>query len=221
MADIRFQVIGGANMVPSLYTLSGSGLAFYGTSAGSSVQIGSYQDNTYVANADGSVYKNATNNIKYVPNVHPSGMTTVDEFGSSEFTCGLSGIKSYQATLGIEFSHSSAVKTQNVQLRIYDRSNINYPASGVNTKVAVIIMAAHLIVRVVLALLVLLVVVTLSGGARLGRHSLYLKTTTPIALARYLEMVQLAQTSMVTQDYLPLVLLVLMLQLVEQGLLYH
>lgn len=139
MADIRFQVIGGANMVPSLYTLSGSGLAFYGTSAGSSVQIGSYQDNTYVANADGSVYKNATNNIKYVPNVYPSGMTTVDEFGSSEFTCGLSGIKSYQATLGIEFSHSSAVKTQNVQLRIYDRSNINYPASGVNTKVAEII----------------------------------------------------------------------------------
>ena len=30
-------------------------------------------------------------------------------------------------------------KVQNAQLRVYDRSNINYPASGVNTKVAEIV----------------------------------------------------------------------------------
>jgi hypothetical protein len=51
----------------------------------------------------------------------------------------LSGIKTFQGTLGIQFSHTTAVKTQNAQLRIYDRTNINYPASGVNTKVAEII----------------------------------------------------------------------------------
>jgi len=41
-----------------------------------------------------------------------------------------------KSTLGIQFDHTSAVKTQNVQLRIYDRTNINNPASGVNTKAA-------------------------------------------------------------------------------------
>jgi hypothetical protein len=41
--------------------------------------------------------------------------------------------------LGIRFGHTTAVKTQNCQLRIYDRTNINYPASGVNTKVAEVV----------------------------------------------------------------------------------
>ena len=141
MAEIRFQVLNQTNGQPSpnLDTLSGSGLAFYGASAGSSVQIGSYQDNTNVANADGSTYKDATNNIKYLANTYPSGMAVLSETGGSEHTIGLSGIKTFQSTLGIEFGHSTPVKTQNVQLRIYDRSNINYPASGVNTKVAEIV----------------------------------------------------------------------------------
>jgi hypothetical protein len=39
-------------------------------------------------------------------------------------------------TVGVEFGHTSAVNIQNCQLRIYDRGNVNYPASGVNTKVA-------------------------------------------------------------------------------------
>jgi hypothetical protein len=42
-------------------------------------------------------------------------------------------------SLGIEFGHTSAVNVQNCQLRVYDRSNVNYPASGVNTKVAEIV----------------------------------------------------------------------------------
>ena len=138
MAEIRFQVLGVNNGTPSLDTLSGSGLAFYGATAGSSVQINAYQDSTYVANADGSSFADQTANVKYIPNAHPSGMTTTDAYGT-EFTVGLSGVKSCQATLGIEFGHSTAVKTQNVQLRIYDRNNTNYPASGVNTKVAEIV----------------------------------------------------------------------------------
>lgn len=139
MAEIRFQLLKNTDGTPSVRSLSGSGLAFYGASAGSSVQIGSFQDNTYVANPDGSIYTDATNNIKYVANTHPSGMTITSEDGGSSLSVGLSGVKTYQATLGIEFGHSTAVNTQNVQLRIYDRSNINYPASGVNTKVAEII----------------------------------------------------------------------------------
>jgi len=139
MAEISFQLLGATTMAPSLTTLSGSGLAFYGASAGSSVQIGSYQENTYVANSDGSIYKDATTNIKYVASTYPSGRCVVSEQGNDDLEVGLSGVKSYQSTLGIQFGHSTQVQAQNVQLRIYDRNNINYPASGVLTKVAEII----------------------------------------------------------------------------------
>ena len=139
MAEIRFQILGNPNGNLNLDTLSGSGLAFYGSSPGSSVQIGAYQDNTYVANSDGSIYKSATNNIKYVASTHPSGQTIVSEDGGADIPIGLSGVKTHQATLGIEFGHSTNVNVQNAQLRIYDRTNINYPASGVLCKVAEII----------------------------------------------------------------------------------
>ena len=139
MAEIRFQILNQTDGTASLDTLSGSGLAFYGSAAGSSVQIGSYQDNTYVANGDGSVYKDAAPNVKYVASTHPSGATSMSTPGNAAVAVGLSGVKSFQATLGIEFGHSTEVNVQNAQLRIYDRTNVNYPASGVNTKVAEII----------------------------------------------------------------------------------
>lgn len=140
MAIIDFQVLlsntGGANGVE---TLSGSGLGFFGATAGSSVQIGSFQDTTFVSNGDGSSTTENCNNIKYVANTFPSGQATVNAQGGGSYSVGLSGIKSAASTLGIRFGHSTAVKTQNVQLRIYDRGNINNPASGVNTKVAEIV----------------------------------------------------------------------------------
>ena len=138
MAEIRFQLLKQANGQPALDTLSGSGLAFYGATAGSSVQIGAYQQVTRVSNASGSNYEDDTNNIQYVASEFPSGQTKLSILGD-DVQIGLSGIKTMQSTFGIEFGHTSAVKTQNAQLRIYDRSNVNYPASGVNTKVAEII----------------------------------------------------------------------------------
>lgn len=139
MAIIDFQILGSNTAEPSLQTLSGSGLGFFGATAGSSVQIGSYQDSTYVSNGDGSDTEDQAPNVKYVADAYPSGMCTVDELGSTFGPVGLSGVKSFQSTLGIRFGHSTAVKTQNAQLRIYDRTNINYPASGVNTKAAEIV----------------------------------------------------------------------------------
>lgn len=139
MAIIDFQIMGNGNAIPLLDTFSGSGLGFFGPSAGSSVQIGSYQDSTYVSNSDGSITQDQTNNIKYVANTFPSGICSVNAIGSPYGPIGLSGVKSAACTLGIRFGHSTAVKTQNCQLRIYDRSNINNPASGVNTKVAELI----------------------------------------------------------------------------------
>lgn len=52
---------------------------------------------------------------------------------------GLLAIPNVNATLNINFNHSSAVQTQNVKLRIYDRNNINNNPSGVTCKVAEII----------------------------------------------------------------------------------
>jgi len=139
MAEIIFQLLHNANGTAAVDDLGGSGLAFYGSTAGSSVQIGEYQSKTFVSNGDGSEYKDETNNIKYVASTYPSGQTTIaGQFGGPN-NIGLSGIKSFQGTLGIQFGHTSAVKVQNAQLRVYDRSNINYPASGVNTKVAEIV----------------------------------------------------------------------------------
>lgn len=139
MAVIDFQILGNANASPSLETFSGSGLGFFGATAGSSVQIGAYQDSTYVSNSNGTVTKDQTNNIKYVGDTFPSGMCTVNAIGSPYGPIGLSGVKNHQATLGIRFGHTTDTKVQNCQLRIYNRTNINNPASGVNTKVAEIV----------------------------------------------------------------------------------
>ena len=139
MAEIIFQLLHNADGTAAVDNFGGSGLAFYGSSAASSVQIGEYQGTTYIASADGSEYKDATNNIKYVAGTYPSGQASLGLTGGGTLSCGLSGVKTFQGTLGIQFGHTTAVKIQNAQLRVYDRGNINYPASGVNTKVAEII----------------------------------------------------------------------------------
>ena len=138
MASLVFQLLQQNNGKAVRDNLGGSGLAFYGSTAGSSVQIGAYQDETYVANADGSSYTDRAVNQKYRTGAHPSGLTTMGGV-FADASAGLSGIKTLQGTLGIEFYHTSPVNIQNAQLRVYDRSNVNYPASGVNTKVAEII----------------------------------------------------------------------------------
>ncbi len=141
MADIRFRILNQADGDASLDTISGSGLAFYGATAGSSVAVGEYQQTTYVANGDGSVFKDATNNIAfYTTASYPSGRCTLDSVpGSAYPDTGLSGVRTMHSSIGIMFGHTAAVKVQNCQLRIYDRGNIQYPASGVNTKVAEIV----------------------------------------------------------------------------------
>ncbi len=137
MANIRFQLLGNNDGTPSLDTLSGSGLAFYGSTAGSSVQIGAYQGTTYVANGDGSVFKDASNNIAFqTASTYPSGACILEAVPGSPYDTGLSGVRTMYGSLGIEFGNATAVNVQNCTFRIYDRGNVNYPASGVNTKVA-------------------------------------------------------------------------------------
>ena len=109
--------------------LSGSGLGFYGSSFGASVSTTSYQDTTYVTNSDGTDDGGAARNVKFL---NPTGCY----LGFAAESGLLIQSNGVHATLMIHFKHTSAVKVQNVQLRIYDRDNINNPASGVITKVA-------------------------------------------------------------------------------------
>lgn len=112
--------------------LSGSGLGFYGGSFGASVNVGEYQGTTFITNGNGTSQGPQVNNIKFLNSM--SGI-----IGSATSGVLLTQIPNYLATLNIRFTHDTAVQVQNVKLRIYDRSNINNPASGVTTKVAELI----------------------------------------------------------------------------------
>lgn len=113
--------------------LGGSGLAFFGDSGyGSSVEVGKYQGTTFVSDGNGTSRGAQANNIKYFN----AGSGIIGTTGSG---IGLRAIPNYQSTLNVRFTHTSKVKVQNCQLRIYDRSNVNSSASGVTTKVAEII----------------------------------------------------------------------------------
>jgi hypothetical protein len=103
--------------------LNGSGLGFYGPTFGTSVNVASYQDSTWITDSNGLSQGPQVNNIKYT---HPAsgsinGLTSKNVLD----------IPNYLATLKISFTHTSPVTTQNARFRCYDRSNINNNPSGV------------------------------------------------------------------------------------------
>jgi len=110
-----------------------SGLGFYGDAGfGASVAVGSWQGHTFVTDGNGTVQGPEGQNVKFLN----AGSGIPGQIGTG---IGLQAIPNYQATLNPRFTHSSNVKVQNAQLRIYDRVNINLGASGVTTKVAELI----------------------------------------------------------------------------------
>jgi len=129
MAVVNFYA-GGYNF--PINNLSGSGLGFFGSGGfGASVAVGSWQDTTFITNGNGTAQGPQVNNVKWV---HPAtgqlpGATNV----------ALNKIPNYQGTLNIRFSHTSPVRTQNAQIRIYDRNDITAAATGVTTAVAALI----------------------------------------------------------------------------------
>ena len=113
----------------AINNLTGSGLGFFGGSFGQSVELNKWQDTTFITDGTGSNNAGSANNIKYynatqgyAPNIVPP--------------TGLKYIPNKNATCNIRFTNSSAVKTQNVRLRIFDRNNKDHAASGVTTRVA-------------------------------------------------------------------------------------
>ena len=124
MATISFH----AGTAGSIANLAGSGLGFFGSSFGDSVEVNEYQDTTYITDGTGSEHGAVCENTKWAH--ENSGIQ------SDAGLLNLQYIPNRLATLNIRFTNDTAVKTQNVQLRIFDRSNINNGASGVLTKVA-------------------------------------------------------------------------------------
>lgn len=129
MATITFAVLQNSHIGDAF---AGSGLGFYGSAFGTSVQVGSFQDKTFVTNSAGTTQGPSALNLKYI---NPSGATVEMASANSQLTY----VNTSEATLEINFDHSSSVKVQNAQLRIYDRSNIDYPATGVVTRVCEIV----------------------------------------------------------------------------------
>ena len=121
MAEITFGTYNQENIV-------GSGLGFYVASFGSSVQIGAFQDKTFVTNSAGTAPGPAAGNMKFTT---PASGNSLGNGSGIPIT----KINSGESTFFINFDHSADVNVQNCQLRIYDRQNINFPASGVVTKV--------------------------------------------------------------------------------------
>jgi hypothetical protein len=116
--------------------LNGSGLGFFGAGFGQSVEVGAYQDSTYITDANGSKSVGVVNNNKYVDTGATQSGVYNNDIAAPRL---LKQIPNRLATLEIRFTHDTAVKLQNTKLRIFDRSNINNGASGVVTKVAQII----------------------------------------------------------------------------------
>jgi len=127
MASIDFYDPATGTLIPP-----GSGLGFFGASFGASVLVNEYQTTTFMTDGNGTLQGPQLNNVKYVN----AASGTV---GSSTSGIAVTAIPNYQSTLNIRFTHTSAVKTQNMQLRIYDRSDINRGASGVTTKVVEVV----------------------------------------------------------------------------------
>jgi len=111
--------------------LTGSGLGFFGSTFGQSVNVGQYQDSTFITNSNGTIQGPQANNIKHV---HPASGSI-----NSLTAVNLLAIPNYLATLNIRLVSDTPVRTQNAKFRVFDRVNINNNPSGVLCKVAQII----------------------------------------------------------------------------------
>lgn len=116
----------------AIHNLSGSGLGFYGEGFGQSVNVGEYQETTFITNSTGTAENAMANNIRWTH----ANSGVINESGDDVL---LTQIPNYLATLMIDFTHDSPIQVQNVEARIYDRVNINNAASGVLTRVAEIV----------------------------------------------------------------------------------
>ena len=111
----------------AINNISGSGLGFFGGSFGQSVELNKWQGTTFITNGNGTTQGGAVNNVKYSTDTLAFAPSVVP-------ATGLKYIPNQKATLNVRFTNATAVKTQNVRMRIFDRVNKAHPASGVTTR---------------------------------------------------------------------------------------
>jgi hypothetical protein len=116
----------------AINNLANSGLGFFGGGFGFSVEVGSFQDSTFITDGNGINEGPQVDNIKWIN--AQSGIVNGVSSGIN-----IRAIPNYLATLNPRFTHTTPVLTQNVKLRIYDRADINNDPSGVTCKVAELI----------------------------------------------------------------------------------
>lgn len=107
--------------------ISNSGLGFFGSAFGQSVNVGSYQDTTYVTDSAGTEQSISMGNVKW-------GHANSGYVGATLLN--LLAIPNTNATLRINFNHSSQVLIQNARIYITNRSSDTGQTDGVTCKVA-------------------------------------------------------------------------------------
>jgi hypothetical protein len=135
MATISFYVDPAPGSTGATGTQVGAseGLGFYGDAGfGASVAVGAYQGRTFITNSTGTLEGTEGDNIKYLN--AGSGI-----MGSEGSGIGVDAWPYTQASLMVRFSHTSMVRVQNPEIRIYDRADIATGAVGVTTKMAEIV----------------------------------------------------------------------------------
>jgi hypothetical protein len=132
MAEIKFHAnVLADNSVTEIGHTLGSGIGFYGGGFGVSVPVGSQQTQTWTTNASGTAEGIRLHNTAMVTSGTATVSGTVSVDGGSPIN--LNNLPNYQCPLNIRFTHDTPVQVQNCKLRIFDRNNINRPASGVTT----------------------------------------------------------------------------------------
>jgi len=112
----------------TIQNLGGSGLGFYADGGfGFSIQVGQYNGRTFITSSDGATEGPEVDNLKW----QSSSGVILGQSGSGIL---LTEVPNYMAPLNIRFTNDSAVKTQNVKLYAYDRTNKNNYPSGVTFK---------------------------------------------------------------------------------------
>lgn len=107
---------------------AGSGLGFYGNGFNVSVPVAGYQTQTYVTTADGTGQGERLNNTAV------GGAVSANQASINGGTAiNLQAVPNMNCPLNLRFTHTSAIRTQNCKLFVFDRANKDNAASGVST----------------------------------------------------------------------------------------
>ncbi len=116
--------------------LNASGLGFFGNAHGTSVQVGEYQDTTFITSSNGSIEGPQGTNCKY------DAITSGVFVDSDSVAVAPSAMVINSGTMNMRFTFSSPdtnVQTQNGELRIFDRIDPTTGAVGVTTQLLQIV----------------------------------------------------------------------------------